>query len=58
MGYLSNISGIKIEDLPITGSDLAFVTYPSVINLLPFPNLWAIVFFLMLIALGIDSQVS
>ncbi len=58
LGHLSYISNIPIDDLPLKGTDLAFITYPSVISLLPWPNVWAIIFFLMLITLGIDSQVS
>lgn len=58
--YLGNLSlelNIPVGDLPIAGSDLAFITYPAALSLLPFSNIWSIIFFLMLITLGIDSQV-
>lgn len=58
LGNLSLETNIPVKDLPINGSDLAFVTYPAALSLLPFPNLWSIIFFLMLITLGIDTQVS
>lgn len=58
LGNLSTELKIPIKDLPINGSELAFVTYPAAISLLPFPNLWALIFFFMLITLGIDTQVS
>jgi len=57
LGHLSYLTNTPIEELPLSGIDLAFITYPSVISLLPWPNVWAVVFFIMLITLGIDSQV-
>lgn len=57
LGHLSYLINVNIEDLPLVGTDLAFITYPSALCLLPYPNLWAILFFFMLITLGIDSQV-
>ena len=58
LGHVSFISNIPIDNLPLKGTDLAFITYPAAISLLPYPNFWAIIFFIMLITLGIDSQVK
>lgn len=57
LGHLSKEIGIPIDKLPIQGSALAFVTYPAALSLLPFSNIWAILFFIMLITLGLDTQV-
>jgi SNF family Na+-dependent transporter len=42
----------------ILGSELVFIVYPHTIALMNWPQLWAILFFFMLITLGIDSTVS
>lgn len=44
--------------LLIAGPGLAFIAYPSAISLMPLPQLWSSCFFIMIILLGIDSQVD
>lgn len=59
LGYLSTQTGTPITDLKASGPGLAFVVYPMIINELPMLNtLFAVLFFLMLLTLGIDSAFS
>ncbi|KAL7741144.1 hypothetical protein ACLKA6_018170 [Drosophila palustris] len=55
LGFLSAQSGIPVATVATSGAGLAFVTYPQAIALLPLPQLWGFMFFIMLFILGIDS---
>ena len=40
------------------GPGLVFIVYPQAISLMPLPQLWAVLFFLMIITLVVDTQVN
>ncbi|CAK6973815.1 sodium- and chloride-dependent GABA transporter 2-like [Scomber scombrus] len=40
----------------VNGPGLAFIAYPRAVAMMPFPQLWAICFFIMVILLGADTQ--
>ena len=43
--------------LLLTGPELIFVIYPQGLSPLPSPAIWAFLYFLMVLTLGLDSQV-
>ena len=55
MGFIANHNGVNIEDLKLDSIFLAFVSYPMAISSLPLAPIWGIIFFLLLIAIGLDS---
>lgn len=55
LGYASVKMDIPISAMPLEGIELAFVVYPALITTLPWPQIWSILFFVMLICLGLSS---
>ncbi len=58
LGYMSYKQGINIEQLASSGPSLAFIVFPKALSLIPLAPLFAVLFFIMLITLGIDSAFS
>lgn len=56
--FFSDMSGKSVATVATSGAGLAFVTYPEAIAKMPLPQIWAVLFFIMLFLLGIDSVVS
>lgn len=56
LGNLAENQGKSVDDVIQQGPGLVFVIYPEAFTTMPVPQLFAAVFFLMLINLGIDSQ--
>uniref|UniRef100_A0A4W3K5X4 Transporter n=1 Tax=Callorhinchus milii TaxID=7868 RepID=A0A4W3K5X4_CALMI len=57
LGYMSNRHGVALEDVA-TGAGLVFIIYPEAIATLPGSSIWSVIFFIMLLTLGLDSAVS
>nr|KAG5694278.1 hypothetical protein BaRGS_031996 [Batillaria attramentaria] len=55
LGYMAHMQGTTVEAVATHGPGLVFVVYAEAISTLGGSVFWAIIFFLMLIALGLDS---
>jgi len=59
LGYHAHLLGKPVADVVAVGPELTFVTYPHIISNLPFwQPFFGVLFFLMLLTLGIDSAFS
>ena len=56
LGSLAHSQGTTVDQVVTQGPGLVFVVFPHALSQLPLPQLWAVIFFLMLVFLGIDSQ--
>lgn len=60
LGNLAHVLGVEdIQDVVKDGSGLAFISYPEAIGRMDFvPQLFAVLFFIMLFTLGIGSATA
>lgn len=57
IGFLAHELNVGVDRVVDQGAGLAFIVYPEVVTRLPVSPLWSILFFVMLLTLGLDSQV-
>ncbi|KAJ8731646.1 hypothetical protein PYW07_004810 [Mythimna separata] len=55
LGYMAHVQNKSIEEVGLEGPGLVFIVYPEAIATMTGSVFWAIIFFLMLITLGLDS---
>lgn len=58
LGYMSQSSSLPIQELAASGPSLAFIVFPQALSMVPGAPLFAFLFFLALLTLGIDSLFS
>lgn len=58
LGYMSTKTGIDVPDLAVGGPGLSFIVYPEALSLMPFPWIWCIFFFMMMLTIGFGSILS
>ncbi|XP_054480685.1 sodium- and chloride-dependent GABA transporter 2-like [Anoplopoma fimbria] len=56
LGFMAQDMGVSMEDVVSSGPGLVFLAYPRALSLLPGSSFWAVLFFVMILFLGLDSQ--
>lgn len=56
LGYMAGQLKTDVSKVAADGPGLVFVIYPAAMNQLPGAPFWSVIFFFMLITLGLDSQ--
>lgn len=55
---MAHVSQRPIQEVATEGPGLVFIVYPAAIATMPGSTFWALIFFMMLLTLGLDSSVN
>ncbi|XP_071944818.1 uncharacterized protein [Antedon mediterranea] len=56
LGFMANELGREVSEVVDQGFGLAFIAYPEALARLPAAPVWSVLFFFMLLTLGLDTQ--
>ncbi|XP_021354575.1 sodium-dependent dopamine transporter-like isoform X2 [Mizuhopecten yessoensis] len=56
LGFMAHKAQMPVADIVKSGPGLGFIAYPQALAQMPFSNVWAVLFFLALFTVGLDSQ--
>lgn len=56
LGYMAHASNRPIQEVATEGPGLVFIVYPAAIATMPGSIFWSLIFFMMLLTLGLDSS--
>lgn len=56
IGFMANETGLPVSDVVTDGPGLVFVVLPEAIAHMPGATIWAIIFFVFIFFVGVDSQ--
>ncbi|XP_071086555.1 sodium- and chloride-dependent glycine transporter 1-like [Haliotis cracherodii] len=55
VGFLAHDLGQPVADVITSGPGIGFIVYPEAVSLLPFSHLWSVLFFLIVLMMGVDT---
>ncbi len=58
IGYLAQLTHQDVQDVVSSGSGLSFIVFPFAVTTLAGAPFWSVMFFIMMLTLGLDSQVT
>ncbi len=58
IGYLADLTQQPVQNVVSSGSGLSFIVFPFAVTKLAGAPFWAVIFFLMMLTLGLDSEVK
>ncbi|XP_055364723.1 sodium- and chloride-dependent neutral and basic amino acid transporter B(0+) isoform X2 [Betta splendens] len=56
LGHMAHVYKMPVGEVVKEGFGLAFIAYPDALSKLPVSPLWSVLFFFMLLTVGLDSQ--
>lgn len=56
LGNMAHAMGVEVKDVVSSGPGLTFLAYPSALSMMPCPQFWNFLFFLMIVSLGISCE--
>lgn len=56
IGFMAKAQNQGVDKVASSGSGLTFIVYPQATLNMPFPPIWAVLFFIMMLVLGFGSQ--
>jgi len=56
LGFMAKEHNVSIQEVAESGPGLVFIAYPKAITQMPWAPMWSILFFFMILLMGLDSQ--
>lgn len=56
LGFMAVEQGISVAEVAESGPGLVFIAYPKALAQLPWAPLWSVLFFFMILLIGLGSQ--